>query len=328
MKIKFKNATLTLAALMLVCVCVLMVDFYETNSQLWGSKYQSELASTEVEADGKQLLQRASHALFHAKPLSANAKMTIDLFGQNLVGEGQYTQAGQGQRCASRLEFAFGEGDNPLKILQICNRGFYYRFQSSRNSPKLKVVDLTRVAEIDSNSLIANQPTWLASGGLASFLRSLADNFDFETVEQKVLNETPVLVLRGRWNEDRLKRIIFGQINYNLIKDRIRWERMPKQLPQSIEIVLGNDGYFPLFPYEVSFYREREIDGEVNEVKIVSLQLFQLDKHAEIPPGHFEVNFEGMEFDDLTNKFVDRIQDLNQLQRSAQQNRANAGNTR
>ncbi|MEM9412246.1 MAG: hypothetical protein AAGA30_14115, partial [Planctomycetota bacterium] len=306
MKIKFRNALSLLAVFILLSSLFVAAEGWgfsdAENDSVRKTHSPNNYPADTQELDASVLLQRSSHALFHSRPFGAAIRMKINLFDQRLVGEGRYLQAGQGHRCASRFELSFEGNRNPLNILQICNRGFYYRFRSTGKKPKLEVVDLSRIADIDSNKLIANHSTWMATGGLASFITNLADNFVFETVERSEINGVRVFVLKGRWNEDRLKRIIFGQINYNLIRDEIDWSRMPKQLPQEIEVVLSDDEYFPLFPYQIRFFRNQMKDDSIVQVETVSLQFYQLDKFAEVGAGQFEVNFEGMPFSDLTNK--------------------------
>ncbi len=193
---------------------------------------------------GNELLLESAGHLFGSLPLAASARLSVNLFDQHIVSEGRYIQAGQGSKRA-RLEFEFGDLHNPKTIQQICNGRFYYRYERMDVKPALHLADLTKVSDADRHLLIANPSTWMATGGLSSLLESLANNFDLTTVAESTLAGTPVLVIHGAWKQDRIRRLLVGQVDDLLIGESIRWDQLPEHLPHSVEVTLGNDDFFP-----------------------------------------------------------------------------------
>lgn len=276
-------------------------------------------ASQQGTRNPKSLLLQAANHLENAAPLQCATRMQVNLFDEQLIASGRYFQMGQGSGM-SRLEFSFGDEDQPRKILQICSHGYYYRFRTTRENPELNVADLRQIAQSDSGSILATPNTWMATGGLASLMKNLASNFEFDAVEPSMLGDVPVWKFRGRWNEQRLKRILFGQVKYGLIKNQIQWEKLPAQVPHACEIVLGRDDFFPLFPYRIAFLKDDLAAKKTTTTKIVELELYDLNKNAKLNTNLFEVDFPDVLPNDMTNQYVDRILQLHKIRRSANQN--------
>ena len=266
----------------------------------------------------KELLTESANRLANSDALRAAARLTVNLFQQGLVANGQYSQLGQGSGFA-KLEFDVGDDENRMQIVQICNRGIYYRFQTTPEDPTLQIADLRRISETDAFDLFANQNTWMATGGISSLIENLVQNFEFESVKETKIGETPVYKIRGKWNEDRLKRFLFGQVKHVAIKDGVDWRELPVHIPQYCEVLIGNDDYFPLFPYRITFLKQPfdDTDKFSEPIAIVSLDLYELEKNAQLQSNDFDVNFGGTPPNDLTKTMVDRIEILNQIQRSA-----------
>ena len=264
---------------------------------------------------GNELMLESAGRLFGSLPLAASARLSVNLFDQQIVAEGRYIQAGQGSKRA-RLEFDFGDLHHPKTILQICNGRFYYRFERLDAKPALQLADLSKVSDADRHLLIANPATWMATGGLSSLLESLANNFDLTTAGESMIAGTPVIIIRGHWKQDRIRRLLVGQVDDLFIGEQLRWDKLPEHLPHSVEVTLGNDDYFPLFPYRISFFRERKLDRGNEQVKIVTMELYKLTRHVDLPDELFQVE-SGLAPTDLTRELVDRIRTLNHEVRSA-----------
>lgn len=272
----------------------------------------------EYKHNSKSLLTQSANYLENSSPLQCATRMQINLFDQKFIASGRYLQMGQGSGM-SRLEFSFDDDDRPGKILQICSHGYYYRFRTTGRTPELNVADLRQIAKSDSGHILATPNTWMATGGLASLLKNLSTNFEFDQPEATTLGEIPVWKFRGRWNEQRLKRILFGQVKYAIIKNQIQWDKMPTQVPHSCEIVLGRDQFFPLFPYRIAFFKNEKVGQTLKTKQVVALELYDLNKHANLDGQLFEVNFPDVLPNDMTSQYVDRILQLHKIQRSANQ---------
>jgi hypothetical protein len=276
----------------------------------------AEVGSLQV--DGRQLLRSAASNLFNSNPLHASARLTVQMFDQKIEAQGQYWQLGQGSASA-RLEFVYGDPKQPQSVLQICHRGFYYRFQSKLGQPELQIADLAQIADVDQNQLVANRQTWMSTGGLSNLMEQLATNFEFGTVESGQIGQTPCWRLRGGWNQDRLRELLTGQVKSTLIQKQILWDQLPKQIPHSCEVLLGGDDYFPLFPYRVSYFQRQEGTTKPQEVAVMVLEFFEVDREAAVPEEQFQVRTDTMLPIDLSRHFTDRVRRLEQLPRSAGQ---------
>ena len=315
MKFKLTSLAIRLLANRFVWVFVAALMF----CNIAASQSSELLANPQSAAsDAKTMLAQAAANLENSNPLQCSTRLQIDLFDQELVAEGLYSQMGQGSGL-SRLEFNFGNVAKPRKILHICNQGYYYRFRTTAKDPELNFADLRRIADSDSANIMASPNTWMATGGLASLLKVLADNFVFEKPEATKLSDLPVWRIRGGWDERRLKRMLFGQVKYAVIEDGVNWEKVPPQVPYSCEIVLGRDDFFPLFPYQISYFRFEGKEKQKKSKPQVAFELYDLKKNANLDIRSFDVNFPNVIPTDLTDQYVDRILQLHKIQRSAKQ---------
>ncbi len=314
MKIKRMLAFRMLAPVMLAVLCVLS-GFKDARAQRPNS------VGIVVPSRAKKMLSQAAQRLESSSPLRCQSNMQVNLFGTQLVANGKYMQMGQGTGIA-RLEFAYGD-EVQQQILQICHRGYYYRFRVSGAEPRLEVVDLRRIIDSDSKDLVANPTTWMATGGLASLLRNLSRYFEFDIPEKAMVGDTPVWKLKGKWNEIRLKRLLFGQVSYPVIKDKIDWSHLPDHVPQTCELLLARDEYFPLFPYSIRFDRNFDENGNSISKAIVRLELHELETNVKLEEHMFLPDFQNVQPVSLTDQFVERIESLKKIQRSANHNKGN-----
>ena len=301
---------------LVVLATYLVASRFESNESAFHRSSPTITSHKPPSTPSQQLLIRAARNLSESLPLQAAAQLEVNLFGEHIIANGQYCQIGQG-RGASRLEFSFGEPDHPQSVLQICDQGFFYRIKMNDDRPEVQTIDLRRVADVDRQKLFASPSNWMATGGLSSLLQSLAENFEFESAQASTFRSIPVLKMRGSWKPAKLKRLLFGQTRYASIQDKIQWSGIRNNIPEQCEIVLGNDDYFPLFPYRITFLRTSDVDGKPQLVEMAALQLFELQLNVDVPDEKFKINFDGMVKTQLTDSIVDRIDHLNEIQRSA-----------
>ena len=268
----------------------------------------------EINADPRGLLLSAARQLQNAGPVMADVKMSVDMFGQQIRSAGHYYQMGQGTR-KSRLEVTFDTDESPATILQVCDGHFYYRYQDVSGDASLDIADLARVADADANVLLADTKTWMSTGGLSSLLSALADNFDFQSVRQVATAQSNEFVIAGRWNDVRLRHLLYGQINQNFIQSAIQWERLPPHIPQSVEIHLKQlaDGF--AFPSKITFICHQRDPGD--SIDSVSIEIRSPKMLTGLPEETFRVRAGSVVMNDLTNEFVERVEDLQQAVRQA-----------
>ncbi len=293
---------------------------------------QPAAAQNAAGTESKKLLRSSSHRIHNSTPLQAKCRMTVSLFGEEVVAEGRYWQMGQGSGSA-RMDLSISTasidaGDSvaqqAVKMQQVCHRGFYYRLQNNGQEPDLQIADLNRISDTDNQLLFASQNAWLSMGGLSSLIDSLKTNFDFDAPVNSRLGKTEAWKLSGKWKENRLVRLLNGQIQHSVIGNGIKWQQLPPQVPHTCEILMGADDYFPLFPYRISFFRQ-ELEGERPVKKrILKIEFFELQQNAKLSNAIFEMNFDGIRPNDLTSEMVQRVKALQNLQRAAKLKQQNS----
>lgn len=285
-----------------------------------------------VSTPARNLLMKSSQALRNSKPLQAKSRMRVQMFDQQVVAHGNYWQAGQGTGSArweytvpvsgSTAATSIKPDSADLFLLQVCHRGFYYRLQTGGEEPKLDYADLRQLSKADDDFLFARQGAWMATGGVSGLLELLATNFKFADAQRIKVGSNDVWKMSGGWNEERLRRLLNGQVVHGLIRDEIKWLKLPKQVPHSCEILIAADDYFPGFPYRLTFFQKRDLDGVVQNKPMVSIEFYELQTDVNLDEAMFDVNFDGIKPEDMTDSFVQRIEALQRARRSARQKRA------
>ena len=315
-----------------VCFGICSLNVQQALAQPPAVKNAVKQNASDSSTPAKHLLVISSNRLRNSKPLQAKSRMRVHLFGQQVVAHGNYWQAGQGTGSA-RWEYAVpkagsGTAGNTtsvkpdsanLFLMQICHRGFFYRLQTDGKEPKLDVTDLRQLSKTDSQFLFAGQKAWMATGGVSGLLELLATNFIFSDASRSKVGNNEVWKMNGSWDENRLRRLLNGQVNHSLIQEEIKWLELPKQIPHSCEVLLAADDYFPGFPYRVTFFQRQSHDGVVQKKPIVSIEFYELQTDVKLDEEIFDIKFDGIQLEDLTDSFVQRIEALQRSRRSAQQ---------
>jgi len=239
--------------------------------------------------------------------------MLVEMFDQEIRSAGRYYQMGQGTR-KSRLQVEYTVAGQPASMIQICDGFVYYRYRAMGEDANLDILFLDKLAHADRQALLADSQTWMATGGVASLLASLANNFDLRLVSQSVAEGVQTRVLQGRWNEQRLRRLLFGQIHTKFIEDHYPCDRLPVHIPASVEVHLSQAAGGPIFPSKIKFMG-RKI-GNQDRPDSVSLAFHSLKMLDSLSDETFRVQPGSIELSDLTNTSVERIEDLNQAVRS------------
>ena len=257
MKIELPIAVAMLAG----CVAAWSTGFIGSNAAVIGSSnnpvavnrvQQQPVATNQTANESNEVLRNVAQQVRNIGPLVADTSILVNMFGQQIRSAGRYYQMGQGSR-KSRLESAFDVGNTTATIIQICDGHIYYRHESMGDQASLDIAYLEKLASADRRMMLADSKTWMATGGLASLMTNLANNFDFQPIAIQT-NEFGIQssVMKGQWNEGRLRRLMYGQINQNLVKNKIQWDRLPPHIPATVEIYLQQleDGsYFPCLLY-------------------------------------------------------------------------------
>lgn len=253
------------------------------------------------------LLAQAAKKLELSPPIACKSRCQIHLFGQTLVGEGNYYQKGEGSGL-TRLEISYDiSPELTFESTQVCDGKFYYWIQNLGDDRTIEFIDLQRLQTGSSgNGSLPSE--WFARSGTAGLLRNLSAAFEFEEPLPTKLGENDMLLLKGKWKRKALENILHGQISQDE-EAPIRWDQIPGQLPHSVEVHLGTDDFLHLFPYRISFYKFDK-NGNRDESPTMTLELYKVQKLAKLPDELFQVDSDGSQQIDLSGNYRDHIEYL------------------
>lgn len=264
-----------------------------------------------------RLLETVANQLAESEPFSLNIQMDAELFGQRVAASGRYFQMGQGTH-KTRIELTFQTMPQKPSLLQVCDGRFLYTVRSVQQNqaePSFDFVDLVRVQQAAGEKGSKITPTgWVATGGLSSLIQHLASAFNFGLPEP--LSDDLVLI-RGSWNEKALRTIVANADNNLDLGSPIDWERVPRQLPHAVELVLKRTATQGYLPRQVSYFRFENVKGQIQTkptfVMGFSEQQF-LDNLAE---GFFVVDSSNLATNDKTDQYIDRIHAFHEAKQAA-----------
>jgi hypothetical protein len=183
------------------------------------------------------------------------------MFDQFVAANGKYFQMGQGSH-RSRLELTFNDAPHASTSFQLCDGRFVYRLQTIAGEQRFEFVDLNRVAEKTGSSGSFSPSEWIATGGLASLLQQFRQSFNFGSPKPVSSSNGQLTVLRGCWNETSLRHALGNDAHLVIptedklrSRNRIRWEKIPPQLPHGVEIVFANNSSVGMFPQQIKYVR-------------------------------------------------------------------------
>ena len=217
----------------------------------------------ESESDSNAIVRQAARTLAEGPALRARLRYKINMFGQQTSGPGRYLQKGQGTRL-SRIEFEFGFNDTRVQLHQFSNGDFLYSLTIADGRSNLEFVDLRQLETLGANTNSNKISNWLSTGSLTGLLHQLAEHFTFGELSVGELDSIPVVKTVGVWNLHSLERLLEGQVDADLFEGPLDWSRLPEHLPHQVELTLGNDQRFPLFPYRIVFNKLERRGNEIH----------------------------------------------------------------
>jgi len=242
-----------------------------------------------------RLLLQAKRQLESSPPLQANLRYKVNLFHQELTGPGFYIQAGDDSQ-QWRMELQGQVQSQPVRLAQISDGRFFYRVQQAGDEQTLEFVDLDKLnTAVSRRTPPGWQNPWTSLDGLPGTLRHLAKHFQFEPVRGDKLGDTQVLKLVGRLRAGSLDVLNPRELEDDPAADD--WNitqlcELPEHIPHIVQIVLGTRrDRFPLFPYQLLFYRVEfdERTGKPELKTMLQMEFFNLQELDTISPVIFQV---------------------------------------
>ena len=268
--------------------------------------------------DGKPLIDRAIFNLESRHSISADIHHEIDLFGQQLLGNGSYYEERSGPRPRIRLELKipFGDSlgalDTPAAdqtgtLVRVCDGRYLWTYRRLLDKGKLSRVDLDRVAKaIEDAKNPLNRVVWMDSPARAGSPGCCADSTPPSASRCSAKprcsgcpcgssaasggpSDSPSFCPPRRKPSGRAGEWTSPQL--------------PAHLPECVLLFLGTQDLFPYrFEYRRSEPKEDE-DADASRA-IVTMQLLKVNVNVPIDPAQFDYRPGDIKPDDETDQYL------------------------
>jgi hypothetical protein len=250
--------------------------------------------------------------------VSAKIRHRVDLFGKQLVGDGEYREQRRNGIPAIRLELKIQIGDSTSSLLQVCDGRYCWTYRKLFAKESLSRIDAVRAvaalaqAEKPAENAAENGPRPAGMlpglGGLPRLLRGLNANFQFTSAQRGQWGTQPVWRLEGGWRPALLARILPKQKEAIEQGQPVDLSRLPEQLPDRVVLYLGQDD---LFPYRIEYCRtagkkDGDTEGEATR-DLVTVELYEVHMNIPLDPGQFIYSPGSVEFSDQTDAFLQAV---------------------
>ncbi|HVX15296.1 MAG TPA: hypothetical protein VHC22_29170 [Pirellulales bacterium] len=252
---------------------------------------------------GHVWLLRARAALAGHQSITAKIHQRVHLYGQELVASGILVQGAPTKNLLC-LDLTLKIDGQDSYTQQRSDGRDYWLQKFEDGIPKLMRIDLKRV---ESAARAAHAPIHLANpaatggtvgvpllgmGGMANLLDQLAEWCVFPKVIEghrlPTRERTPVIVLEGTWQRERLLHWLPDQANA-APDAKVDLRKLPPELPDRIVVFLGRDDLFPR-RIEYSLGESREASDDDPE-PLVQVHFDEVHFDRPVDPRQFK--FEG-----------------------------------
>lgn len=261
-------------------------------------------------------LRRVARQTAASQPLGTAIQLEANLFGQTIEATGRYFQAGQGTH-KSRLELRFGGAKAAAKsegptIFQMCDGRFIYRLETIHDQQAFSFVDLNRIQDKTGEGASSFSPTgWVATGELSSMYQQLGSAFNFGSPHEL---ENGDVLIRGSWSETALRRTLNSEDVIDPTGSaaggaKIRWDKVPPQLPHGVEFVFSKDplaGHFPKQITLVRFHQNNETHS-IETLPMLSVAFSKPQPIEEVNDRMFVIDSKNTESTDVTEHYLARV---------------------
>jgi hypothetical protein len=263
----------------------------------------------------QQILERAIIRLEAYRAIAARTRQAVDLYGERLVGAGEYLEQRGDQGRMFRLELKIQLDSDPSTLLQVSDGRYLWRSESYRGKGTAERIDLAKVAQaMEGQGGIPDTGkigTWPGLGGLPKLLRSLHQRFEFAVADQATLPDrerTPVIRLRGDLVPLRPAANASAGSSAATASKPPGPDKTPAHLPHYVVLYLGKED---LFPFRIEYRRHdpkpsARLGAPVDQT-IASMDLFEVTLNVPASPTRFFYNPGNLDYSDQTDRFLAQL---------------------
>jgi hypothetical protein len=281
--------------------------------------------------------------------VAARLRHQAAIGGNQLYGIGSYWQQGSGESLRVRMELQIAGHD--ASLLQVSNSRFLWvdrRLSNGRTVTRIDLRQLRADPVLSAGNLVSLGPgeaSWSPiqpeltahSGGLASLLAALSDNFTFLppqawrlAVAPPLSSQSmsiPVFAVVGHWKADKLATLQSGGASAAPADGSAppRVAALPDRFPQEVLLLVGQTD---LFPYRVEYRRletpvPTRLDApptpfQLSANPLAVLEMSDVAFGLPIEAGQFDYSPRDVELiNDNTVKLIERLRKQRQAQVAA-----------
>ena len=266
------------------------------------------MPSAETETQARELLAAAIRNADVRQSVTAQLHLTINLFGQQMVGSGSYLEQGYTTTRQARFDASVQLAGRAATLLDVCDGRNIWFLRECGNERVLSWIDLTRVSAAVANSTPPLPDgllgIWSRALGFGKTLRHLSDGFRFHDVESTELEQVPMWRLTGAWRPEALGRIVPAQQEKLAQGKPPIYSAIGPQTPDHLVLYLGKEDLFP-FRWEFhrcySFARPRTpLKARGADTLMLAVQWSRVTFNLPLDPVYFTYNPGGVKPTDLT----------------------------
>jgi len=255
-------------------------------------------------------VKNAASQMERRTAVSAKVKLSGELMGHVLTGQGSYLQLKVRNDLLVRLELRLTVGNQRSVVQQIYDGRFLWQRRDLPGNSSITRVDMRQVRETMAGDVQATAPVQptsnLAIGGLLALLQAFDAHFNFQPPRESKIGEIPVWVLNGKWKQKTLAQLLPSQAKDILAGKPPEMKDWPGHAPASVQIVLARGGALDLFPFRVEYFRPQEKDEDPDTM--LKLEFFEVRAGAALRPAMFAYTPGNPEVLDVTAAYIKKLQ--------------------
>ena len=149
---------------------------------------------------------------------------------------------------------------------------------------------------------------WLVLGGLPRLVAALGENFQFSAPQASRIEQTPVWILDGQWDRQRLAERQPDRNQQAPQEQAAQLTGLAPQLPTSVRLVLGQAD---LLPRRIEYHRlePNSAPGRLPASRpVVVLEVVELQAVEDLDESLFAYEPGKQEFSDFTDLYLQGLQ--------------------
>ena len=265
-----------------------------------------------VSSEAEKLLDEATAKVEALPQFRCDLRQVTEILGYRFTANGRFAIAPEYHML---YELTVQLTDTTGTLKEVCDGRFHWQNQKIFDEQQLTKLDFKKVLEIldkpqFNKDLRDTLMKRLGFSGMVPLMKGLRESQKFESFDEDTLDDTPVYVLHGQWNEAVVSQASFrGQ--------QLSLANLPPYLPNMSTVWIGReDGWL----YKVEMESTKKIQGSTTKI---TLEFLDPQIGVELPPSLFV--FEppaGVKPQDETERM---FQNLNLILQQSQGTRGSSG---